>query len=213
MARNHRVWFPNAKYHVTSRGNRKETLFYEPQDYFKFLTILKETKDKYPFIIQSYCLMTNHYHLQINTQQYNISYIMQIINSNYARYHNKKYELTGHVFQGRCNPELILFPDYELEVNRYIHLNPLKANIVTNLNDYPWSSYHAYAHNKPDPLIDDTSQFLTLFPHPQQKNYNEFLLSKRKSYEIILHPPKTNQNSNQTVLEKGGYEDHGINHL
>jgi len=168
-----------------------ETLFYDSEDYYKYLSLLQETKNTYPFTIQSYCLMTNHIHLQIQTQEHHISQIMRILHSKFARYINNKYDQQGHVFQGRFHAELIMFPDYELEVNRYIHLNPLKANIVKNLDEYPWSSYHAYVHNKPDPLIEDTSNFLSLFPQPQQKNYQAFLFSEQKPHEIILEHYKS----------------------
>lgn len=185
MARKPRVWYSGAQYHIYNRGNRRETLFYDAQDFFKYLTFLKETIDEYPCQIFSYCLMTNHIHIQLKTEEHPPGKIMGVAHARYAHYFNKKYKLEGHVFKGRFNGELIQFPDYELEVNRYIHLNPLKANMVTNLEDYPWSSYHAYANNKYDPLIDDTSHFLSLFAQPQNKNYKDFLLSTMKPHEVL----------------------------
>lgn len=208
MARKHRPCIPDAMYHVTSRGNRKETLFYDSHDFFKYLSLLKETKESYPFKILSYCLMTNHVHLQIQTQEHQISQIIRVLHSRYARSFNNKYNLVGHVFQGRFHSELISLPDYELEVNRYIHLNPLRANIVKNLDDYPWSSHHAYTKNKPDPLIDDTSYFLSLFPHPQQENYKKFLLSESKPHEIILN--NFRNNSVKQSLDSEVFSNDGI---
>lgn len=187
MPRKGRIWFPGAKYHLISRGNRKQSLFYDREDYIKYLSIVLEIKYLSPFKLQTYCLMTNHIHLQIQSEQVANSEIIQRINSQYAQYFNKKYDLVGHVFEGRYKAELILYPDYEIEVNRYIHMNPVRANIVKNVEDYPWSSYHAYAYNKNDPLVDreDINKILSYFPNPQQKSYKQFLYSDTSPFEII----------------------------
>ncbi|WP_017756492.1 transposase [Calidifontibacillus oryziterrae] len=187
MPRKRRTWYPGAKFHVFSRGNRKQLLFYDRQDFVKYLSLICEAKTNYSFKLQTYCLMSNHVHLQIQTENTNISRIIGYIHSHYARFFNDKYELVGHVFQGRYKAELIQYPDYELEVNRYIHMNPLKANIVNNLNDYPWSSYHAYAGRKLDPLIDgeEIKAMLSYFPSPQISNYEHFLTSDTSPFDVI----------------------------
>lgn len=187
MPRKGRLWFPGAKYHVISRGNRKQSLFYERQDYMKYLSLIHEIKTQYPFKLQSYCLMTNHIHLQIQTVEHNFSICMRWVNSQYAKYFNKKYDFVGHVFESRFKSELILYPDYELEVNRYIHMNPVRANIVKNIEDYPWSSYPAYIGKSTDSLVDmeDINTLLSLFPNPQRKSYQQFLFAETRPFEII----------------------------
>jgi putative transposase len=107
--------------------------------------------------------MTNHIHLQIQSHETSISKIMNFINTKYAKYFNKKYHHSGHVFEKRFGSELIDTSEYELELSKYIHLNPLKANMVNKLEDYPWSSYHVYAQLVNSSLVE-TKQILSHFP-------------------------------------------------
>ena len=126
------------------RGNNKQNIFICDKDYSKFLSILKETQKKHPFILHSYCLMTNHVHLQIETIDTNISKIMSVLLRNYSIYYNSEHDFIGHVFQGRFQSILIEDDPYFLQTNRYIHLNPYKAMIVSSPVDYEYSSYHIY---------------------------------------------------------------------
>lgn len=174
MTRKSRNWFPGAKFHITSRGIRKSALFYEEEDYQKYLSLLEETRSLNPFTLYTYCLMTNHTHLQVETLETPPSIIMKNLNTKYAKYFNKKYEFSGHVFEKRYGAELIDTLDYELDVSKYIHLNPLKAGIVKVPEDYPWSSYRSYVHNEQTSLID-TAQILSYFPSPQSQHYEHFL--------------------------------------
>jgi putative transposase len=116
--------------------------------------------------LHTFCLMTNHIHLQIQSHDTSISKIMNFINTKYAKYFNKKYHHSGHVFEKRFGSELIDTSEYELELSKYIHLNPLKANMVTKLEDYPWSSYLAYAQLVNSSLVE-TKQILSHFPEPK----------------------------------------------
>jgi len=100
----------------------------------------------YPFLLHSYCLMTNHLHLQIETTNFHIKTIMKELHSRYAVYFKKKYGYAGHVFQGRYGAELIKTDRYFLEASRYIHRNPLEAKMVKDLFFYHWSSYPSYLH-------------------------------------------------------------------
>ncbi|MFT8319912.1 MAG: transposase [Bacillus sp. (in: firmicutes)] len=102
-----------------------------------------------PFVLPSYCLMTNHIHLQIETIHHPTGSIMKYLHSQYATYFNKKYHFTGHVFESRYGSELITSLEYELKVNRYIHLNPIRVKVVAVLEDYKWSSYfYIYSSSK-----------------------------------------------------------------
>lgn len=182
MPRKPRIWFPNAMYHITTRGVRKMTIFYDQADYFKYLQILEETRDQLPFILHSYCLMTNHVHLQLQTINDPIHKIMKQINTHYAIYFNKRHDLFGHVFQGRYGAELINSLDYELDVSKYIHLNPLEAHMVNKAEDYPWSSYRAYIFGEKNPHVD-TKRILAHFPPPSQFHYQKFTEEKDQTPE------------------------------
>jgi len=174
MARKLRVWYPGAMYHITSRGNRRAALFYDDFDKKSYLEILEEARVYYPFHLHSYCLMTNHIHLQLETIDHHPQYIMKMLNSRYALYFNKRHRLVGHVFQGRYGAELIETVDYQLEVSRYIHMNPIEAEMVTKPEEYPWSSYRAYILEKKNPYIT-TEKILGYFKEPKKEKYRKFV--------------------------------------
>lgn len=174
MSRRPRAWLPGAKYHITSRGIRKMALFEDDEDRRKFLYLIEETQSQYPFNLQSYCLMTNHIHLQLETIDTSPSSIMSNLNTKYAKFFNKKYQYSGHVFDKRYHSEHIDSAAYELDVSKYIHLNPLKAGLVAKLEDYPWSSYRAYILGEENPLINK-AQIFSYFPEPKAAHYDQFV--------------------------------------
>lgn len=145
MPRRKRVWYPGAVYHVMSRGNHKGQVFKDDADYLAFLQCVDWIKMKYSFTIHSLCLMTNHFHILLETADTELSKIMQGILSTYAEGYNHKYGYTGHLFEGRFTSCLIEDDVYFLEVSRYIHLNPVKAFLVQNPFDYDYSSYAVFA--------------------------------------------------------------------
>ncbi|MDR4949514.1 transposase [Neobacillus cucumis] len=178
MVRSVRLWYEGAKYHVTSRGNRKGSLFYEEKDYEKYLKIIEETRERYPFYLRSFCLMTNHTHLQLETIEIPLSMIMKNINTKYAKYFNKKYDFTGHVFEKRYGDELLNSREYEIDVSKYIHLNPVEAGMVTSPEDYPWSSYKTYVYGEVHPLVDP-NPILSYFPNPPAQYYQQYMNSTK----------------------------------
>ncbi|MEB6548673.1 transposase [Heyndrickxia sporothermodurans] len=174
MPRKPRIWFEGAKYHITSRGIRRSNLFFDDQDRSMYLYLLREAMGKFPFKLYTYCLMTNHIHLQIETIKHPPGEIMKQVHTKYAKYFNKRYDFTGHVFESRYGAEQIDRPDYELEVNKYIHLNPIRANIVQRLEDYPWSSYRTYIFGEENSLVF-TTQIFSYFKDPLVVNYEKYL--------------------------------------
>lgn len=174
MVRGVRPWFKGAKYHVTSRGIRRSSLFFDDDDFGKYLALLTETREIYPFKLHTYCLMTNHIHLQLETLETPISIIMKHLNTKFAKYINKKYDFTGHVFEKRYGAELLNSPEYEIDVSKYIHLNPFSAGMVANPEDYPWSSCRAYVFGESIPLIDP-KPLLSYFPNPPDQYYENYI--------------------------------------
>ncbi|MGJ7910743.1 transposase [Neobacillus sp. LXY-1] len=177
MARRIRTWHEGAKFHVTSRGNNRMKLFLDDEDFNKYLSILKESKARFPFVLHAYCLMTNHTHLQIDTLETPISTIMKYLNTSFAKYFNKKYTCTGHVFEKRYSAELLNSPEYEIDVSKYIHLNPVTAGITETPEDYPWSSYPCYVYGEIQPLVDPTP-VLSYFPNPSSQTYENYMKSR-----------------------------------
>jgi REP element-mobilizing transposase RayT len=163
MARPLRIEFPGALYHVTTRGDRQEPIFDDDEDRFKFLSILAEVVSRFNWICHAYCLMTNHYHLLIETPEGNLSKGMRQLNGMYTQATNRRHERTGHMFQGRFKSILVDKNSYLLELARYIVLNPVRAGMVKNLDKYAWSSYQAMMGKAPVPRWLATDGILALF--------------------------------------------------
>ena len=139
-----REWHEGACYHVMARGNRRGAIYRSSDDYELFLSLLKRVQRRKPFFLHSFCLMTNHFHLQFTTQDVPIWKIMQPLMNSYARIFNRKHGYHGHLFEARYVSKMIEDEIYFLEVSRYIHLNPVKATLVSEPLAYPYSSYRAY---------------------------------------------------------------------
>jgi putative transposase len=144
MARPLRIEYEGAFYHVTSRGNERKKIFYANSDYEKFKTYLKDAQDKYGYLLHCYVLMSNHYHLLIETPKANMSKVMHFINGSYTNYINRRRGRSGHLFQGRYKAISVERDRYLLELSRYMHLNPVRAGLVKRPEDYPYSSYGAF---------------------------------------------------------------------
>lgn len=154
MARPYRLQAENTCYHIICRGNNRNTIFRNQRDYNKFLEYLISAKDKYNFYIYAYALMPNHYHLLLETTQPNISKLMHYVNSSYTTYFNIKHKAVGHLFQGRFKSIIISKDSYLLELSRYIHLNPVRARIVNNPENYKWSSFVEYIRTTENSIVD-----------------------------------------------------------
>ncbi len=141
MARPLRLEFDGAIYHITSRGNARGAIFFADRDREEFLGILEKVVERYGWICHAYCLMTNHYHLLIETPDANLSQGMRQLNGIYTQWINREYGRTGHVFQGRFKSILIQKESHLLEVARYVVLNPVRAGLARNPHDWRWSSY------------------------------------------------------------------------
>lgn len=145
MARPLRIEYPGAVYHVTSRGNEKKPVFKDDTDRENFLNAVQHVNKRYNWICHAYCLMTNHYHLLIETPDGNLSIGMRQLNGVYTQLFNKWHGRTGHLFQGRYKAILIQKDSHLLEVCRYVVLNPLRAKMIERPEDWKWSSYLATA--------------------------------------------------------------------
>lgn len=144
MGRPWREEYQGGIYHVIARGNNKEYIFKESIDKGYFIKQLKETIEGMNYRIFGYVLMDNHYHILIQTMDKKLQEIMHQINNKYSKYFNVKYKRIGHVFQGRYKASLVQDERYLIGVLRYIHQNPVQANICQAVNVYKWSSDFFY---------------------------------------------------------------------
>lgn len=131
-------------YHIMLRGIDKREIFISDRDNEKFLTAVFRAKERGKFKLYGYCLMKNHAHLLIEEREEDIGTSIKRITCSYVQYHNVKYARVGHLFQNRFKSETVDTEGYMLTVLRYIHNNPVKANICKEPSDYKWSSYNAY---------------------------------------------------------------------
>lgn len=152
-----REWCEGAIYHITVRGNRRNDIFRDKEDFEYYLNTIEEALLYYTqlnYKVICYCLMDNHVHLMIKTDTEPLGKLMGRISASYTRYFNKKYNYIGHLFQDRYFSELIKSDVQMLETSRYIHLNPVRANIANNPKEYVWSSYNMIIGNKKEKIID-----------------------------------------------------------
>jgi putative transposase len=135
MGRGRRICYPGAFFHCINRGNRREKIFWEEEDYEQMLKCLGEACKRYDVLVHGFCLIPNHYHLLLQQQEQPVSSAMRSLGTNYATYFNRKYHKVGHVFQGRYRGILCDKPAYLLSLIRYIHLNPMRAGLVERAQD------------------------------------------------------------------------------
>lgn len=144
MSRPLRIEYPGAWYHIMSRGRRSEKIFYDRQDYQSFVGLLGEASEMWNIRVAAYCLMTNHYHILVQTPDANIARSMRHINGVYTQRFNRKHDCDGPLFRGRYKSILVSADSYLLQLIRYIHRNPVRAGYVDSLGDYLWSSHKGY---------------------------------------------------------------------
>lgn len=143
MTRPLRLEYAGAFYHVTARGDRLEDIFFEDEDRRDYLTVLGEVCERFNWVVHAYCQMTNHYHLLVETVDGNLWRGMRQLNGVYTQRFNRRHGLVGHLFQGRYKAILVQKETYLLELSRYVVLNPVRARMVADPADWPWSSYQA----------------------------------------------------------------------
>ena len=183
MTEKKRIWFPNASYHITVRGNRRNDLFKDEEDFQIYITLMKEAMNYYEnkYKVACFCLMDNHVHLLIQTTDLHIKEFMTRLNSIYARYFNKKHNYIGHLYQSTYYSELIETDKQMLETSRYIHLNPVRAKMVEKPEEYVWSSCNLL-FNKEDGELVDTNLILSYFREHDPLLYKEFVYAAIRNY-------------------------------
>lgn len=143
MARPLRLEHEGAVWHVTSRGNERKNIFRSDADRLLFLALLAAAVKRFNWIVHVYTLMSNHFHLVIETPEKTLSRGMQWLNGQYALRFNKRHKRVGHLFQGRFHGRLVQKESHLLELTRYVVLNPVRAGMVARPEEYRWSSYRA----------------------------------------------------------------------
>lgn len=187
MARSVRIEYSGCVYHITSRGIERRDIYQDDKDRSYFLRYLGNVFKLYGVLIYGYCLLTNHYHLLLETIEANLSQAMQWLNTSYVAYFNSRHKRVGHLFQGRYKAFIIDKDSYLVEVSRYLHLNPVRARIVKRPEDYRWSSYPAYLGKDAEVEGLDTAMVLSQFGKKLSSSRRWYLRFVEEGIEI---PPR-----------------------
>lgn len=157
MSRPLRIEYENAYYHVMNRGRSRLQIFHGEEYYQSFLSTLGEVHSRFGLHVLCYCLMGNHYHLLVKTPRGNLGRCMRHLNGVYTQRYNRLRKTDGPLFRGRYKAILVEEESYQLQLSRYIHRNPLEAQLVQKLESYPWSSYPVFlrATSRPAWLYPD----------------------------------------------------------
>ncbi|MDD4907958.1 MAG: transposase [Candidatus Omnitrophica bacterium] len=189
MPRRPRILLDGGFYHVLTRGNDKRRLFTDRQDHVFFLNTIRIYLAKFQVRIVHYCLMPTHLHFLARLDAAgDLPKFMQGILQVYGDYFRRKYHSFGFIFQNRYKSLLIDSESYLLECGRYIERNPLRAGLVDDLSQYPWSSYNFYANGNKDDLVSLVdSLYLDLANRPQERKalYKKYVLAERP-YDLIV---------------------------
>jgi REP element-mobilizing transposase RayT len=178
MARPLRLEFHGALYHVTSRGDGQEDIYLDNEDRATSVAVLEEVVKRFNWTVHAYCLMSNHYHLLVETPDGNLAQGMRQFNGIYTQRFNRRHRRVGHVFQGRYKAIIVQKDSYLLELARYIVLNPVRAGMVRSAKDWPWSSYRATACLMQPPAWLQTDWILSAFgtrKGPALERYRAFV--------------------------------------
>jgi len=189
MARLARLTFAQHQHHIIQRGNDKQLIFRDADDYRFFISLLLQGAKKFEVAIHAYVLMSNHFHLMATpSTDTGLGSMMQWVGRYYVPYYNRRYERTGTLWQGRFKSIVLDSEQYFMLCSRYIELNPVRAGMVMSPADYVWSSYLHNVGAKLDPLVTDHPLYWRLGNTPFQREvaYRE-LVDQSLSAKEIAH--------------------------
>lgn len=191
-------------YHVILRGANRQEIFHDDDDRIKFLETLDKYKNSTKMKVHGWCLMGNHVHLLLEEGSEELSVTMKRIGVSYVSYYNSKYKTTGHLFQDRFRSEKVESDNYLLTVIRYIHQNPLKADMVKRIEEWKWSSCLGYYDKSsyPQDLLD-SKLILGIFSEDKDTaiiKFKEF--SEAKNEDKCLEDTKRIRLTDEEAKEK-----------
>jgi len=181
MARSPRLVVPGIPVHVIQRGNDRTATFRSADDFERYRETLYQASRRFACAIHAYVFMTNHVHLLITPEgDGGLSRMMQTIGRRYVRYLNARYQRTGTLWEGRFKSSLIESERYFLACSRYIELNPVRAQMVSDPSQYLWSSHRHNAHGETDQLIT---------PHAVYHGLGSSPADRRAAYQALFRDP------------------------
>jgi len=181
MARTPRQFVPGYPSHVVHRGNNRQKIFHSEADYRFLWRCLKEATQEFQVAVNAYVFMANHVHLLLTPgEPPGVSCAMHSASRRYAGYFNQRYQRTGTLWEGRFHASLVTTDHYLLSCHRYIDLNPVRAGIVADPSNYPWSSHRFYAMAEDNTLVT---------PHPAISALGNASTPLRTAYRALFSSP------------------------
>ena len=185
MARLPRIVIPNQPLHIMHRGNNKQDIFESEEDMLRIKEDIAYALSKSNCQLHAYVIMSNHLHLLISPEdKVQLSRFMQAMANRYVRYFNATRKRSGTIWEGRFKSCLVESDNYLFTLYRYIEMNPVKANMVKDVADYPWSSYQHNALGKKDDLITE---------HTLYRDLAESVILRTENYKKIFDTPSSSQ--------------------
>jgi putative transposase len=174
MSRPVRIEFPGATYHITSKGSKGQTIFHDREDRAVFLNILDNVVSRFSWLVHSYVLMDEHFHLVVEVLEANLSKGMRQLNGVYTQHYNRRHHEDGPIFHGRFKSVLFEKNTYLLPVCRHVVLNPVRLGTPSQLNRYRWSSFRATTGTTKTPSFLHTSDLLAEFSKQDKVSRQKF---------------------------------------
>ncbi|MDH5766346.1 MAG: transposase [Gammaproteobacteria bacterium] len=197
MARLPRLSIPDIPQHIIQRGNNRQVCFASEDDFTAYAHWLEESAKKYQVKVHAWVFMTNHVHLLVTPScETGVSNMMQTLGRKYVRYFNSIYKRTGTLWEGRFKSCLIEEDNYLLLCQRYIELNPVRANMIEHPADYRWSSFHANGYGQKAKLWT---------AHPLYLQLGKSVIERTKAYRELFvgHLDKSIINEIRDVSNQG----------
>jgi putative transposase len=180
---------PDVPLHIVQRGNNRTRCFFGDADYLVYLDLLRQSALEAQCVVHAYVLMSNHVHLLVTPAGASSSAeLMKGLGERYVRYVNRRYCRTGSLWEGRYKSSLVEHARYLLTCQRYIELNPVRAQMVAHPAHYQWSSYRTNAHGAPSDLITPHTVYAALAPQP---------VAREKAYRDLFDTPLATKTINK----------------
>jgi putative transposase len=178
MTRLQRICLPGVPQHIIQRGHNRQICFAADADFAAYAHWLRESSETYAVAIHAWVFMTNHVHILATPQEPGgLSRMMQRVGRHYVRYFNKKYQRSGTLWEGRFKSCVVDADNYLLACQRYIELNPVRAKMVADPANYPWSSYRSNGLGKPATLWT---------PHPVYSSLGRSERARLRAYRALF---------------------------
>ncbi len=207
MARSLRIEYENALYHVTAHSIDEGVLFRDAADRTAFLNLLARVCEHYEISCLAWCLMTNHYHLVLQTENPNLGRAMQYLNSHFAQASNRRHGRRGPVFLRRYHPSIVESESYLMQAIRYVLLNPVKAGIVRSPGEWRWSSFRFMFDAKPALGVFRCREMLASFsddPDVARERFRAWVLAEDDDAATLSSGARASPTPDERISDASG---------